>query len=292
MIVASRPPKAQTARMASGAPQSPWVVIGAGYTGERVAAGLAARGAPVTITRRSATDARVVGDRLNVDARAFTLGDPADWLADATVICLAPPGSEPDREVTRLAPARRLVYVSSTAVYAPASGDWVDEQWPIAPTTRAGHARVAAERAAAEHRCAVWLRVAGIHGPDRGLIERIRSGSYRVIGDGTSCISRIHVDDLVTAIIAAGERGEVLGPVNIADDDPAPSGEVADTIAAAIGAARPPRVAASELSNEVAGMLTANRRIANARMKRELGVVLRYPSWRSLIATRSPSSPG
>jgi hypothetical protein len=50
----------------------------------------------------------------------------------------------------------------------------------------------------------------------------------------------------------------------------------------------PPRVDASTVSAEVAGMLTADRRIANRRMKEELGVALRYPSWRDGLADLLP----
>ena len=93
----------------------------------------------------------------------------------------------------------------------------------------------------------------------------------------------IHVDDLVEAIVRAG-ASDVAGAFNIADDDPAPIGEVADAVAAHFGLPPPPRVPASSVAPEVAGMLTADRRIANGRMKRELGVVLRYPSWRACLA--------
>ena len=77
---------------------------------------------------------------------------------------------------------------------------------------------------------------------------------------------------------SAPATSTVTGPINIADDDPAPIGEVADAVAAPLGVAPPPRVPAESVGPEVAGMLTADRRIANARMKRELGVVLRYPT--------------
>jgi len=100
-----------------------------------------------------------------------------------------------------------------------------------------------------------------------------------VIGDGTSHVSRIHVVDLVAAILAAA-RSSVTGAINVADDDPAPIGEVADAVAARLGLPPPPRVPAAGVSAEVAGMLTADRKISNRRLREELGVALRYPSWR------------
>jgi nucleoside-diphosphate-sugar epimerase len=171
--------------------------------------------------------------------------------------------------------------VGSTGVYPPANGQWVDEAWPIEPATTSGRARAIAESVLPTDACV--LRVAGIHGPGRGLLERIRAGTYRIVGDEAGHVSRIHVVDLVDAIIRAGATS-FAGPINIADDDPAPIGLVADTIADALGVARPPRVPANAVPADIAGMLTADRRIANARMKDKLGVVLRYPSWRTLLS--------
>jgi nucleoside-diphosphate-sugar epimerase len=252
---------------------SSWVIVGAGYTGSRVAARLRADGHDVVETHRTASTDRVTLDLAAGTDRRFP---------GATIVCCAPPGADPAREMANLVAldGRRLVYVSSTGVYAPGGGAWVDEGWPLAPVTASGRARLAAEQALPGG--VAILRVAGIHGPGRGLVERIRAGTYRIVGDGTAHVSRIHVDDLVDAIIRAG-TSDAGGAFNIADDDPAPIGEVADAVAAHFDLPPPPRVPASSVAAEVAGMLTADRRIANGRMKRELGVVLRYPSWRALL---------
>lgn len=258
---------------------SHWLVIGAGYTGSRLVERLRAEGESVTATRRHGGEGALELDL----SRPETVRVPGD----AIVACLAPPGGDPAAEVSLLAGARRLVYVSSTGIYAPAQGDWVDESWPLEPVTAAGRARLIAERALPQG--AISLRVVGIHGPGRGLVDRIRAGTYRIVGDGRAHVSRIHVDDLVEAIVRAG-RSEVAGPVNVADDDPAPIGEVADAIAAHLGVAPPRRLDPSEVDPEIAGMLNANRRVTNARMKRELGVVLRYPGWRDVLGIPPPTA--
>jgi nucleoside-diphosphate-sugar epimerase len=249
-----------------------WFVIGAGYTGGRLVDRLRGEGEQVTATRRHAADGFVELDLARPETVRFS--------DDAIVVCLAPPGADPAGEIALLAGARRLVYVSSTGVYGPGHGGWVDESWPLEPITKSGRARVSAESALPP--TAISLRVAGIHGPGRGLVDRLRAGTYRIIGDGSAHVSRVHVDDLVEAIVCAG-RSAVTGPVNIADDDPSPIGEVADELAARLGVAKPPRVDPASVDGEVTGMLLANRRIANTRMKHELGVVLRYPSWRDAI---------
>jgi nucleoside-diphosphate-sugar epimerase len=284
---------------------APWVIIGCGYTGTYLARKLVGRGIEVTLTHRDATTAAELAANLAAGAPAGSestrppvvrgvaadLTDPASLAGlvapGSIVCCLAPPGADPAGEIRNLLAAARaaarLVYISSTSVYAPGGGAWVDESWPIAPETEAGRARAIAEAALAEAPVPwIALRAAGIHGPGRKLVDRIRSGTYSVIGDGTAHVSRIHVVDLVSAIIAAG-ASDVRGFVNAADDDPTPIGEVADTLAGLLGLPPPPRVPPSSVSPELAGMLTANRRISNRRLKEELGVKLRYPSWRSEI---------
>jgi nucleoside-diphosphate-sugar epimerase len=272
-----------------------WVIVGCGYVGMALGRRLAAEGRCeyLVVTRRTIEDAGACAHELGAFGFKLDLGSDRASFAfpekslvqrpgeHTYVVCCAPPGARPDYEIeslVRLTPMRRLIYVSSTGVYAPGNGAWVDETWPLEPTTASGRARLAAEGALPPS--AVILRAAGIWGPGRGLVDRLRAGTYRIVGDGRARVSRIHVDDLVEAIIRAA-ASDVTGAINIADDDPAPIGEVADTLAAQLGVAAPPRVPVDSVDAEVAGMLTADRRIANARMKRELGVALRYPSWRS-----------
>lgn len=263
-----------------------WLIVGCGYTGAALARRLVAAGQDVVVTRRdaatAAATARALGDGVRgiaADLRADALALPA---ADV-VACLAPPGDDPAAEMRRLACAARgarLIYVSSTGVYAPGGGAWVDEAWPTEPITASGRARLAAERALPAD--AIRLRAAGIHGPGRGLVERLRAGTYRIVGDGSAHVSRIHVDDLAAAIeLAAGSRAR--GALNAADDAPDPIGLVADTLAAQLGLPPPRRVPIASVDPELAGMLAADRRIANAALKRELGLALRYPSWRALV---------
>ena len=266
-----------------------WFVVGCGYTGTELVRALVGRGAEVTLTRRDAAAAAALGASLGARGVRADLADAASLVvpAGAIVVCLAPPGGDPAGEIAGLVAAARraarIVYVSSTGVYAPGGGAWVDETWPIAPITGSGRARVAAEAALAAGEVPwVSLRAAGIYGPGRGLVDRIRAGTYRVVGDGTSHVSRIHVADLVAAIVAAGQAA-ITGAINVADDDPAPIGVVADRVAARLGRPAPPRVPADSVPLEVSGMLTADRRIANRRLRDELGVVLRYPSWRDAL---------
>jgi nucleoside-diphosphate-sugar epimerase len=206
----------------------------------------------------------------------------------AIVVVLAPPagGEGAVVEAIARAGARRLVYVSSTGVYAAGGGAWVDERWPLEPVTASGRARLAAERAiegAAAGLSVVMLRAAGIYGPGRGVVARLRAGTFRIVGDGTAHTSRVHVDDLAAAIVLAGEAAAPARVYNVADRDPCTLAEHADGAAALLGLPRPPRVPAAEVDPEVAGMLLADRRIDAGLLSRELGWSPRYPSWRDAL---------
>lgn len=271
----------------------PWLVLGCGYTGEALLRRLDA--APVTVVRRDAAALAALAARhRHVRAVVADLADPdavaalAPLAAGARVVHLAPPASRDgavDGAVAAAlagAGARRLVYVSSTGVYAPGGGARVDEAWPLAPATETGRARLAAERAiAAAFPGAVILRAAGIYGPGRGVAARLRAGTYRIVGDGAAHVSRVHVDDLAAAIVAAATHPSPPHLVyNVADRDPCTAAEHADGVAAALGLPPPPRVPAAAVPPDVAGMLLADRRIDASRLERDLGWAPAYPSWR------------
>jgi nucleoside-diphosphate-sugar epimerase len=278
----------------------PWLIVGAGYTGEATARRLLAAGARVTVTRRALADAEATAARLAaavpgaaVRGAAASLGDRGSLAAvlepGAIVVDTAPPADGAGSAEAALAEAagdagaRRLVYVSSTGVYAPAAGAWVDEEFAVDPAGDQGRRRLAAERALLETAAArgleaVALRAAGIWGPDRGVAARLRAGSYRIIGDGRAHVSRIHVDDLAAALVAAGTVVPLVRAIyNAADDHPTPAGDHARALAAALGLPPPPEVPLSAVDPSTASMFTADRRISNRRLKAELGVVLAHP---------------
>jgi nucleoside-diphosphate-sugar epimerase len=101
------------------------------------------------------------------------------------------------------------------------------------------------------------------------------------LGEGNTFVSRIHVDDLVAAIVAAARAPHLPRDIyNVADDAPTTSRQYADAVAALLGLPPPPTLPPEQATPTARALLEANRRISNARIKQELGVVLSYPSWR------------
>ncbi len=273
-------------------------VFGLGYSASAIAALLRQKGWRVSGTVRSP-------DKLGTcEAQGFTplLFSGADGVrraVESATHCLV---SVPPREVhdpvlaaysQELRTARKLRwagYLSTIGVYGELQGAWADEDTPALPDTERGVARIEAETAWSAF-CAGRdlpldiFRLAGIYGPGRSPLDRIRQGgAQRIIKPG-QVFNRIHVDDIAETVAAAisQERGQAGTRLfNVADDEPAPPQDVMLYAAELIGAPPPPEIPFENaaLSPMARSFYTGNKRIRNDKIKRELGVVLKYPTYR------------
>jgi nucleoside-diphosphate-sugar epimerase len=135
----------------------------------------------------------------------------------------------------------------------------------------------------------IVLRYGAFYGPGTSMasgseqFEMIRQRKFPVVGDGGGVWSFVHIADAAEATVAAMENGG-RGVYNIVDDDPAPVADWLPELAAMLGAREPMRVPRfiGRLAAGQAGvvLMTELRGASNAKAKRELGWVLRYPSWR------------
>ncbi|HEX4766911.1 MAG TPA: SDR family oxidoreductase [Lichenihabitans sp.] len=222
-----------------------------------------------------------------VDARIV----PALDEADAILVSVQPhSGRDPvlERFADRIreSPARSLVYLSTIGVYGDHGGAWIDETTPPAPESERGRQRLAVEDewlalGALSAKSVAVLRLAGIYGPGRNVLDDLRAGEARRIDKPGQVFNRIHVADIGQAIAGAlAERAH--GTWNIADDEPAPAPDVVAYGATLLGVAPPPLIpfADAELSPMARSFYGANRRVSNDAMKRDLGVRLNYPTYR------------
>jgi len=183
---------------------------------------------------------------------------------------------------------RSVVYLSTVGVYGDHDGGWVDEQTPPAPRSERSRRRVAAEQAwqqfGARHGVSVAiLRLAGIYGPGQNALVALARGKARRIVKPGQVFNRIHVDDIAQAIEAAFAR-RASGAFNIADDEPSPPADPIVFAAELTGRAPPPEIpfaqAAPSMSEMGLSFWQECRRVCNDKLKRELGVSLRYPTFR------------
>lgn len=129
------------------------------------------------------------------------------------------------------------------------------------------------------------LRVGNFYGPGASdeLVSLVRKRMLPIIGDGRGIWSWIHVDDAATATVVALERG-AKGVYNIVDDEPAEVSEWLPYLAKVVGAKPPLRLPAwlgRLLVGEAAvRWMTEGRGASNIKAKSELGLQLKWPSWR------------
>ena len=129
------------------------------------------------------------------------------------------------------------------------------------------------------------LRYGGFYGPGANddQVKVVRKRLFPLVGGGTGYFSWVHVDDAASATVLAVEQ-KAKGVFNIVDDEPAPVSEWLPYLAECAGAKPPRRVPAwlaRLLAGEmVVGMMTEGRGFSNTKAKRQLGWVLRYPTWR------------
>jgi nucleoside-diphosphate-sugar epimerase len=171
-------------------------------------------------------------------------------------------------------------------VYGDHDGAWVDEDTPCRPVSKRSRQRVEAElawrRFAADTGVPVAvIRLSGIYGPGRGPFEKIRRGTARRIIKPGQVFNRIHVDD-IAAIVEAAFLRRADGLFNGTDDEPAPPGDVLAYAAELLGVPPPPEVPyeSAELSPMARSFYGENKRVRNDKIKRELGVELRYSTFR------------
>jgi nucleoside-diphosphate-sugar epimerase len=226
--------------------------------------------------------------------------EPIDWAdaaaveraiasADALLASIPPgPGGDPAlaRHAAALAaaPAAWVGYLSSTGVYGDRGGGWVDETAALMPVGPRGRARVAAEQAWLATGLPVHLfRLAGIYGPGRSVLDRLREGRARRIVRPGQVFSRIHVDDAARVLAASLDRPAPGRAYNVADDEPAPPQDVIVFAAGLLGLSPPPEIAFEDagLTPMARSFWDESKRVSNRRIREELGVRLACPDYRA-----------
>jgi nucleoside-diphosphate-sugar epimerase len=283
-------------------PMTTLICFGLGYSADHFLGQFGDRFTHIVGTVRGAERAALLNARFGGRVRAFafdgSVATPevtrAIAAAHAALVSI-PQTQNGDPVLTAFASAlneaklmRAVVYLSTIGVYGDHAGAWVDEQTPPRPDTARSRERLAAERAwqdfgARSGIAVAILRLAGIYGPDRNALVQVARGDARRIVKPGQVFNRIHVDDIAQAIDAALTQ-RASGIFNVADDEPCPPGEPLVFAAQLLGRAPPPEVpfeeAAPTMSPLALSFWQDCRRVRNDKLKRELGVSLRYPTYR------------
>ena len=281
--------------------------FGLGYSARRIVLGPAIEASG---TVRSAEAAEALR-REGVEAFVFdgVHGDSglAKVLAQAQAILIsAPPEPSGDpvhrafaREIALASDLRRILYLSTIGVYGDWGGAWVDEASETRTRTPRGRWRLAAEAqwralGAARGIPVDLLRLAGIYGPGRNALLRLREGDARRVVKPGQLFNRVHVDDIaevVRLLVGAGGPGGVW---NVADEEPAPPQDVIAFAAALLGIEPPPEEAfdGAVMSEMARSFYEDNRRVRIEKLKRELGFRPLYPTYREGLRALAAAGEG
>jgi nucleoside-diphosphate-sugar epimerase len=276
--------------------------FGLGFSGQALAERLAAKGWQIAGT------ARDVGKIGQLAARGYEIVQYAGEAENSALphalegtthfLHSIPPGPDGDpvlrhyqEDIAGLGSLEWIGYLSTVGVYGDQEGRWVDESTPPRPNTARTEARVEAERA--------WLgfgektgvpvqifRLAGIYGPGRSVFDKLKAGTARRVRKDGQVFSRIHVEDIANVLQASIAKPRAGAIYNVADDEPAAPGDVVAHAAELLGVPPPLEVdfVEADMTPMARSFYEGSRRIANQRIKSELGVALRYPTYREGLA--------
>lgn len=251
-----------------------------------------------------------VGD-VRDEASLRTLADDCEIIFNLVASCRVEPSeskiilTDAARNLFRIADRtvlKKYIWCSNVSVYGyPQETARLTETSALKPTYALGKQTVDAEKLARESLPAIAIRVAGVYGKGRDSLTALRENRIRLLNGGENWSSRIHVDDLVTTLIAAMERGTADNVYLAADDLPVKQNQFFKELSAAVGAQMPLNLEVNaarafgvlgramnslsgerqyQLSENVIGLLTGNYYCVNDQLKNELGVTLRYPTFR------------
>jgi len=263
------------------------LIFGLGYTGQRLAQSLQREGWDVFGTVRTTDKV----EQLKAQGLHPVLFEEVnDLIPKAThILCSIPPGEEGDPALNSYASAFKVKkfqwvgYFSTTGVYGDLKGDMATEATPTNPSNLRSLRRVQAEHnwqllAPSAH----VFRLPGIYGPGRSILDRLKGGQSSYTKKVGHRFSRIHVDDIVGAVIASIKQPRHGSTYNIVDDMAAETDDLIKFSCSLLGCSLPEAVpfAQANLSPMARSFYSDNRTVSNSLMKSDLNYTLKYPTYR------------
>ncbi|MCF6325638.1 MAG: sugar nucleotide-binding protein [Gammaproteobacteria bacterium] len=276
------------------------IIIGCGDIGARVGQRLQPQYQVTGIVRSVKRAAKL--ESFGFSAVISDLDQPASPLpampSNSLIFYFAPPTESGDQDLrmknflstlesSSSAPAR-IIYISTTAVYADSKGEWINEQTPTQPGNSRGKRRLDAEQQLIEfqrhHPVSISiLRVSGIYSANRLPFRQIKTRQPILQLEVAPFSNRIHADDLANICIATALKPtKSVAIFNVSDGNPGSISQYFKEVALTFNLQPPPEIswerAQQTLSPGMLSYLRESKRIDSRLIKRELGITLRYPT--------------
>jgi nucleoside-diphosphate-sugar epimerase len=265
------------------------LIAGCGYVGQLTAdlfhgAGWAVEG----WTHSAESAARLAAMPYLV--RAIDIADRArvsacDVTFDAIIQCVSSGGGDAEayrqiylngaRNLLDRFGGSRLLFTSSTSVYAQHDGSWVTEESETKPARETGRILLETEELVLSHG-GVIARLAGIYGPARSaLLSKFLAGQTTIDPENDRFLNQVHRDDIAAALFLLLDRPAPTCEIyNVVDDQPILQSECYRWLAKRLNREIPPLGRSISTSRRGA----SNKRVSNSKLRR-LGWRLRYPSF-------------
>lgn len=273
------------------------LIFGCGYLGQRVLGLWQAQGEKVHAATRSperaaAWSQQEISPLLADITRPLEIAAPSDIETVLFAVGFDPHAGPSIREVYVDGLARvlawlpptvqRFIYISSTGVYGSFQGEWIDEDAPCEPQREGGKACLAAEKLLAESALAdrsVVLRLAGIYGPGRIPRAKDLLEGKPIDAASNGYLNLIHVADAANIVLLA-EQKPTSRCLLVSDGQPVIRSEYYAELARLLNAP-PPQFAPAANEPPIAKRGSADKRISNARLVRELAPEFLFPDYRA-----------
>jgi len=182
--------------------------------------------------------------------------------------------------LVRAFPGTRLIFISSTSVYAQRAGEWVTEERPAEPTRATARILRETEKLVLEAG-GIVARVGGIYGPSRSFLLQSFLDAKAVVDIANErFINQVHRDDIAAALFLLADRSSLGGQIfNVVDDRPMLVHDCYAWLASHFNRPFPPlgvRSATGKRGN-------SHKRVSNAKL-RALDWQLRFPTFEAGMA--------
>jgi nucleoside-diphosphate-sugar epimerase len=265
------------------------LIAGCGYVGQATADLFHTAGWVVEGWTRSARSAASLSAK-PYSVRDVDISEPAQVAKcvgtfDAVIHCASSGGGDAEiyrqlyldgaRILLEIFPKSKVLFTSSTSVYAQRDGSWVTEESETKPIRETSRILLETESEVLS-RDGIVARFAGIYGPGRSaLLSKFLTGTAVIDPENDRFVNQVHRDDIASALFfLLSRKAEGAQIYNVIDDQPILQSECYRWLGQRLNRPLPP-IGTSKQQRKRGD---SNKRVSNAKLRR-LGWTPRYPTF-------------
>jgi len=208
---------------------------------------------------------------------------------DAVIHCASSRGGDAEvyreiylnggRHLLETFPQAKILFTSSTSVYAQRDGSRVTEESETKPLRETSRILLEVEKLVLE-KGGIVVRLAGIYGPQRSaLLSKFLNGTATIDPNNDRFVNQVHRDDIASALFLLLNRAQTSVQIyNVVDDQPLLQSECYHWLAQRLNRPLPP----TRKSEQPSKRGDTNKRVSNAKLH-QIGWTPDYPTFRDAM---------